>query len=65
MKEWTNQLYPNLRDIGDSQEALDELTKVIVKAWEAISQDTIDHLIRSIDYRVNAVLAAEGWHIKY
>jgi hypothetical protein len=47
------------------QEALDELARVIVEAWEAIPQVAIDHLIRSMDYRVNAVLAAEGWHTKY
>jgi transposase len=65
MKEWIHQHYPNLRDMGDSQEALDKLARVIVEAWEAIPQDAVDHLIRSMDYRVNAVLAAEGWHTKY
>jgi hypothetical protein len=65
MKEWIHQHHSNLRDIGDSQETLDKLARIIIEAWEAIPQDTIDHLIRSMDYRVNAVLAAEGWHTKY
>jgi hypothetical protein len=65
MKEWIHQHYPQLRDIDNSQEALDELARVIIEAWEAIPQSAIDHLIRSMDYRVNAVLAAEGWHTKY
>jgi NAD dependent epimerase/dehydratase family enzyme len=51
--------------MGDSQEALDKLARVIVEAWEATPQDAVDYLIRSMDFRVSAVLAAEGWHTKY
>jgi hypothetical protein len=65
MKEWIHQHYSNLQDIGDSQEALDKLARVIIEVWEAIPQDTINYLIRSIDYRMNTVLAAKGWYTKY
>ena len=37
------------------QVAYDELVRVIVEAWEAIPQDYIDHLIKGMDSRVNAV----------
>jgi hypothetical protein len=36
MKEWIYEHSPHLQDMGNSQEALDELARVIVKAWEAI-----------------------------
>ena len=51
--------------MSKSQAAYDELARVIVEAWEAIPQDYIDGLIKSMDNRVNAVLAAKGWHTKY
>jgi DDE superfamily endonuclease len=65
MKEWIHQEYPDLRRTGESQEAYDTLAKVIIEAWEALPQGYIDNLIRSMDSRVNAVLAAQGWHTKY
>ena len=44
----------------ESQSAYDELIWIIVEAWEAIPQDYINKLIKSIDNRVNAVLEAKG-----
>jgi transposase len=60
MKQWINQQYLHLKDRGESQAAYDELARVIVEAWEAISQERIDSLIKSMDSRVNAVLQAKG-----
>ena len=65
MKEWIKEHYPNLSKLGDLQAAYDELIRVIVEAWEAIPQSSIDQLIKSMDNRVNAVLLAKGWHTKY
>ena len=65
MKQWINEQYPQLKDMGESQSAYDELARVIVEAWEAIPQDYIDKLIKSMDNRVNAVLEAKGWHTRY
>ena len=65
MKQWINDNYSHLKEMGESQAAYDELAQVIVEAWEAIPQDYIDGLIKSMDNRVNAVLAAKGWHTKY
>jgi hypothetical protein len=64
-KEWFHQHCPHFKEMGSSQEAYDELARVIVEAWDAIPQEAIDHLIKSMDYRVNAELAAEGWHTEY
>jgi transposase len=65
MKQWINQQYPHLKDLGESQAAYDELARVIIEAWEAIPQEKIDSLIKSMDNRVNAVLRAKGWHTRY
>jgi transposase len=65
MKQWIDKQYPQLKDLGESQAAYDELARVIVEAWEAMAQDRIDSLIKSMDNRVNAVLQAKGWHTKY
>jgi transposase len=65
MKKWICEHYPELNEMGKSQQAYNELARVIVEAWEAVPQEAINNLIRSMDYRVNAVLAAKGWHTKY
>jgi DDE superfamily endonuclease len=65
MKQWIYEHYPQLKEMGESQAAYDELARVIVEAWEAIPQDYIDDLIKSMDNRVSAVLDAKGWHTKY
>ena len=62
---WAKNNYPHLKEMGESQAAYDELAWVIVEAWEAIPQDYIDGLIKSMDNRVNAMLAAKKWHTKY
>jgi transposase len=64
LKQWIHDNYPQLKEIGDSQAAYDQLARVIVAAWKAIPQDDIDGLIKSRDNRVNGVLRAKGWHTK-
>jgi len=41
------------------------LEKAIFEAWEAISNDYLELLIKSMPRRCEAVIAAEGWHTKY
>jgi len=35
------------------------------EGWDQIKQSLIDRLIKSIDSRVNAVIAAKGWYTRY
>jgi DDE superfamily endonuclease len=65
MKQWIYENYPQLKEMGASQAVYNQLARVIVEAWEAIPQDYIDGLIRSMDSRVNAAINARGWHTKY
>jgi hypothetical protein len=50
--------------MGASEEAYQRLFQAIREGWEAISQDAIDDLIKSMDTRVNAVLRAKGWYAR-
>jgi hypothetical protein len=51
--------------MGASEEAYQRLFQAIREGWEAISQDAIDDLIKSMDTRVNAVLRAKGWYTRF
>ena len=65
LKEWTFENRPHLKELGKGQEGYDALATAIFDAWEAIPQSKIDELILKMDNRVNAVIAAKGWHTKY
>jgi transposase len=65
MKRWINEHYPDLKDMGATIEAYEELCRVIKEAWEAIPQADIDSLIKSMDTRVEAVRLAKGWYTRF
>jgi hypothetical protein len=65
MKQWINNHYLELLDMGASKDSYETLYEVIRKAWQAVPQDYIDGLIRSMMRRVAAVLKAGGWQTKY
>ena len=65
LKEWIHLNYPDLREMGNSEEEYQRLCTIIEEAWNALDQDKIDNLIRSMPRRVLAVWEADGWHIKY
>ena len=41
------------------------LFKAIEEAWEAMPDTLVHDLIKSVDSRANAVIAAEGWQTRY
>lgn len=65
LKDRINQNYPHLKTMGKGKQAYEALYRAIVTEWDAIDQEEIDNLIRSMDNRVNHVLAAKGWHTWY
>jgi len=65
LKDRINTNYPGLLDMGKSKKAYKAFQRAIRVEWAAIDQDLIDGLIKSMDNRVNAVLAAKGWHTRY
>jgi transposase len=56
LKQWIHDHYPELNEIGVSEEAYQRLFQAIREGWEAIGQESIKELIKSIDTRVNYVL---------
>jgi DDE superfamily endonuclease len=65
IKEWINKQYPELSNIGKSEEAHTALARAIVEAWEAIPQSYIDKLIEGMPRRVEFVRKKKGWHTRY
>jgi hypothetical protein len=60
MKQWINDRYLELLEIGACEDSYEALHKVIREAWQAVPQDFIDGLIRSMIRRVQAVLKVNG-----
>jgi transposase len=65
LKEWIQDHYPELNEMGKSEEDYQRLFQAIREGWEAIGQDAINDLIKSMDTRVNCVLKAKGWYTRY
>jgi hypothetical protein len=65
MKDWITDHYPELSDMGASDEAYEALCGAIEQAWAALDQNKIDNLIRSMPRRCKAILKAHGWQTKY
>lgn len=59
MKDWIQARYPEVHS------SYPRLRRVVDLAWEAISYDQIRDLVRSMQKRCKAVIAANGWHTKY
>jgi hypothetical protein len=65
MKQWINDRHPELLEMGACEDSYEALHEAIREAWQAVPQDFIDGLIRSMIRRVQAVLKANGWQTKY
>jgi DDE superfamily endonuclease len=65
LKQWINEHYPNLVNMGKSEEAYQRLFLAIHEGWEAIGQEAINNLIKSMDIRINSVLNAQGSYIRF
>jgi len=65
LKKWITRNKPELSEMGQSEEAYQALFSAIREAWEAIGQEVIDDLIKSMEARVKAVIKAKGWYTKY
>jgi transposase len=66
LKEWVYDHYPellNMTGIGDNFKIA--MVDALKEAWNAIEEDFLDKLVRSMKRRVQAVYDAEGWYTKY
>jgi DDE superfamily endonuclease len=65
LKQWITAHYPDLVYMGKSEEAYQRLFQAIREGWEAIGQDAVNNLFKSMDTRVNAVLRAKGSYTRF
>jgi len=65
IKQWILDNYPELQELGKSQEAFDRLAAAIQQAWQAIGEEKIREYIKSMNRRCRAVIKAKGWHTRY
>lgn len=65
LKERICIMEPGLQALPKNQASLNLLIKTAQSVWEAIEQETINHLVDSMPRRIQAVLDAKGWYTKY
>ena len=65
LKHWINEHYPELRIMSKSEEDYQCLFQAIREGWDDIGQEAVVNLIKNMDTRVNAVLNAKGWYIRF
>lgn len=57
---------PDIEEVGGSKEHIQEvLYDALEQAWVRIEGSSIEGLVRSIEKRVKAVIASDGWYTKY
>jgi hypothetical protein len=65
LKLWILEHYPELLEMSKSEEIYQALYDALNKGWDAMKQSLIYGLIKSMDSRVNAMIAAKGWYTRY
>jgi transposase len=66
LKEWVYMRYPELLELkGKGQEVKDIMLHALQEVWEVLNEKFLDSLVLSMKRRVEAVIRAEGWYIKY
>ena len=65
MKKLWRELKSRIRSRDRLPSSDAELRKAVLDAWESISIDDINALVRSMPEKVNAVLEAKGGHMKH
>jgi hypothetical protein len=54
-----------LADLPKNDAAKEELIKAAICVWEEIQERVLNKLILSMERRMEAVIAADGWYTKY
>lgn len=66
LKEGVYRVNPDIENVGGNDETIqEELFKALFRSWEEIKESYLDRLVKSMERRVKAVIAAEGWYTKY
>jgi transposase len=66
LKEMIYQIDPDIESFrGTEKELRKQLAELIEEAWELIDQEYFDRLVDSMPRRIEAGIAAGGWHTEY
>ena len=63
LKQWVIEHYPDLFEMGKTEEAYQALYDALNEGWDQMKQSLIDGLIKSIDTKVEMCRFIKGWHI--
>lgn len=56
---------PTLVTLPKNDSSKARLVRVATEVWDEMESDMLNHLIDTIDHRIEAVIAARGWYTKY
>ena len=65
LKQRVYELRPDLDLITNKERQKEVLIDTLPQAWEDIKENTIEHCVESMQARINAVIAAQGWQTRY
>ena len=66
LKKNVYEVRPDIEEVGGDVEHIQEvLYNVLEQAWVRIEGSLMEGLVRSMERRVKAVIAADGWYTKY
>ena len=65
LKRDLNIKHPELLTMGSSNADYQYLYNCIQEVWDALDQEKIDHLIKTMDQRNEALRLAKGWHTRF
>jgi DDE superfamily endonuclease/Transposase len=59
-------MFPEIaEDTSESEEARERLESALQAAWDTIDKEVFDNLGATMGHRIEACIAADGWHTKY
>ncbi len=66
LKEHVYKVNPHINDVPGGEDKIKEvLFDALYKAWEALDEYYLNDLVWSMERRVKALIASEGWYTKY
>ncbi len=66
LKEHVYKINPNIQNVtGGKEKIKTALFDALYKAWEALDDYYLHNLVWSMERRVRALIASEGWYTKY
>ena len=65
LKERIMKEYPELTDLSKNKESKKRLVRAAIDCWESFEEGIMNSLAFSMQRRLEAVIAADGWYTKY